>query len=210
MSQQRQLPYSVILLILGFTFIIYLVSPTTLLNLFYGEFDPYLSADRKVVVYEKMIEALRNMDKYCKDRRFYCKRPETRHVDCRRVLRGDKAYLQSLTGINRIPLIENPFLNLTCSAIKNRIIPKSSQFKLLMLNGTAFARIVFADYEFIEKQVQASYHPQNFFCFAVDANSSAEFQKRMKALERCLPNVFVLPGRFTSNCSAPCLPDSSH
>lgn len=114
MSQQRQLPYSVILLILGFTFIIYLVSPTTLLNLFYGEFgeifellvslkstfslDPYLSADRKVVVYEKMIEALRNMDKYCKDRRFYCKRPETRHVDCRRVLRGDKVGSRHLTG----------------------------------------------------------------------------------------------------------------
>lgn len=112
-------------------------------------------------------------------------------------------YLQSLTGSNRIPLIENSFLNLTCSAIKSRIIPKTAQFKPLKLNGTAFARIVFADYEFIEKQVQASYHPQNVFCFAIDANSSAEFQRKMKKLEQCLPNVVVLPGRYYSNFSAP-------
>lgn len=87
---------------------------------------------------------------------------------------------------------------MSCEAISERVVPKNAKFKPLKLNGTAFARVVYVEYEFIEKQVQAAYHYQNWFCFAVDRNSSIEFQKKMKQLAEGLPNVILLPGKSLS------------
>ncbi|EGT35832.1 hypothetical protein CAEBREN_23255 [Caenorhabditis brenneri] len=152
-----------------------------------------MTPEHKTFVYERMIEAFRRNGNLCGSKEGYCKRPETQHVDCGRVLRGDKAYLQTLTGPSRIPLIPDPYLNMSCSAIKNRIYPDHLKFKPLKLGGIAFARIVYKDYEFLEKQLQVSYHPQNVFCYTVDEKSSEGFQQKIKRLQECLPNVIVLP-----------------
>ncbi|KAF1767007.1 hypothetical protein GCK72_006965 [Caenorhabditis remanei] len=172
---------------------IYTVTSTEFLALFRPNFDMTLSVERKAFVYEKMIEALRNGPSTCEEEGLYCKRPETQHVDCGRVLEGDKTYLQTLTGDNRIPLISDPILNMSCSAINSRIRPRHLHFEPLKLGGTAFARIVYTDYEFIEKQVQVSYHPQNLFCFAIDKKAPREFHDDMKSLSECLPNIILLP-----------------
>lgn len=66
-------------------------------------------------------------------------------------------------------------------------------------NGVAFARVVYMDYELIEKHVEMSYHPQNSFCFAIDKKAAKEFKERMQAMASCLPNVLLLPGRFFKN-----------
>ncbi|CAB03539.2 Beta-1,3-galactosyl-O-glycosyl-glycoprotein beta-1,6-N-acetylglucosaminyltransferase 3 [Caenorhabditis elegans] len=122
----------------------------------------------------------------------YRRRPETAHVDCGRILAGDKPYLQSLTGTNRVKIVENCNLNMSCKAIRSRILPSNDNILRPLKHGIAFARIVYKDYEFIEKQVQVSFHPQNAFCFVIDINASEEFKKRMRALAACMPNVIVL------------------
>uniref|UniRef100_A0A1I7UUC3 Core-2/I-Branching enzyme n=1 Tax=Caenorhabditis tropicalis TaxID=1561998 RepID=A0A1I7UUC3_9PELO len=122
----------------------------------------------------------------------YRPRPETEHVDCARILSGDKSYQETVSGKNRVKIIENKDLDMSCTAIMNRILPTGLTLKPLK-NGVAFARIVYADYEMIEKQVQMSYHPQNTFCFAIDKKAPAEFHGRLKAMAACLPNVLLLP-----------------
>lgn len=90
-------------------------------------------------------------------------------------------------------MIETPDLDMSCEAIMDRILPTGAELKPLK-HGVAFARIVYTDYEMIEKQVQMSYHPQNSFCFAIDRKSKQEFHERLRALAACLPNVLLLPG----------------
>ena len=90
-------------------------------------------------------------------------------------------------------IVENDNLDMSCAAIMNRILPTGSVLKPLK-HGVAFARIVYADYEMIEKQVQMSYHSQNTFCFAIDRKAPAKFHERLRAMAACLPNVLLLPG----------------
>uniref|UniRef100_A0A183E8C1 Core-2/I-Branching enzyme n=1 Tax=Gongylonema pulchrum TaxID=637853 RepID=A0A183E8C1_9BILA len=41
------------------------------------------------------------------------------------------------------------------------------------------------------------YAPQNFYCYALDAKSSALFHEQMRALSVCFPNVFLTKREFT-------------
>lgn len=93
---------------------------------------------------------------------------------------------------------------MSCKAIRSRILPSNDNILRPLKHGIAFARIVYKDYEFIEKQVQVSFHPQNAFCFVIDINASEEFKKRMRALAACMPNVIVLAGENFElrNCKA--------
>uniref|UniRef100_A0A1I7U6W4 Nucleotide-diphospho-sugar transferase domain-containing protein n=1 Tax=Caenorhabditis tropicalis TaxID=1561998 RepID=A0A1I7U6W4_9PELO len=183
----------IILLLSIFFTAFYLLNCESFLVLFRPDFDIKMSPEHRAYVYEKMIEAFRKRDKSCEDQGLYCRRPETQHIDCGRVLIGDKEYQETLVGVNRIPLIPDPFLNMSCAAISYRIHRKYLHYEPLKLRGTAFARIVYKDYEFIEKQVQVSYHPQNAFCFVVDQKAPAEFHEKMKRLGECVENVQVLP-----------------
>ncbi|EGT47757.1 hypothetical protein CAEBREN_10163 [Caenorhabditis brenneri] len=153
--------------------------------------DPTLSDKKRIGIYENIIDALEEPN-LIPNR--YRRRPETQHIDCGRILKKDKDYIQTLTGANRIPLIENRLLSMSCPAIKERIHANHKNFKLLKSGGVAFARIVYSDYEFIEKQVQISWHPQNVFCFAVDKKSQRNFHVKMQKLGECVENIVVLPG----------------
>lgn len=82
---------------------------------------------------------------------------------------------------------------MSCYSIQNRIIPFNFHLRPLKI-GVVFARVVYKDYEFLEKQVQMSYHPQNIFCFFIDSKSKDDFKWRIRRLGRCLPNVFVIDG----------------
>ncbi|CAJ0605569.1 unnamed protein product [Cylicocyclus nassatus] len=52
-------------------------------------------------------------------------------------------------------------------------------------------------YEFIEDELRASFHPQNIFCFSVDAKAENEFYSNIFALSICLPNVLISPMRYS-------------
>ncbi|EGT56360.1 hypothetical protein CAEBREN_19876 [Caenorhabditis brenneri] len=175
-----------------------------------GVFNPLVPDKRNPMTYEQVMKDLRNeidernaiISELQKDfeklelkselKVLYKRRPETKHVDCGRVLSGDKKYLESVSGGNRVKMVENNDLDMSCAAIMNRILPSTSVLKPLK-NGMAFARIVYADYEMIEKQVQMSYHPQNAFCFAIDKKAPPKFHERLRAMAACLPNVLLLP-----------------
>ncbi|CAB63388.1 EGF-like domain-containing protein [Caenorhabditis elegans] len=161
-------------------------------------FDPNISDKRKIRIYEDIIDAMRNRKK---SGNFYIKRPETQHVDCGRILNGDKEYLQTFSNNNRIPLIKNSYLNMSCSSLQSRIQPEQFNFKTFKSGSVAFARIVFEDYEFIEKQVQMSWHPDNVFCFVIDTKSSKEFKTNMKKLADCFENIIVLPSKHSFDSS---------
>ncbi|EFP12806.1 hypothetical protein CRE_05086 [Caenorhabditis remanei] len=140
-----------------------------------------------------MIASLReeNSD-YCGESMNYCKRPETRHIQCGEVLKRDKTYLSSIIEDNRIPLIRNPSLNMSCPEISKRIRPKYNMSSL-KLGGVAFARNVFTDYELIEKQVQMTWHPDNRYCFVVDKNAKDDFKQRIEQLVGCFEDQMVMP-----------------
>ncbi|EPB69805.1 Core-2/I-Branching enzyme [Ancylostoma ceylanicum] len=120
------------------------------------------------------------------------RRPETAHVECERVLRDDKEYVKKISK-NRTTLVAQN-ISMTCDNLRRRIIPSG---KLRPLNfGVAYARIVYESYEFIEDELRSSYHPQNVFCYSVDRKANANFNKRIKTLAKCFPNVVVTKARF--------------
>lgn len=137
-----------------------------------------------------MIDALRKPNSFPN---MYKKRPETEHVNCARILSGDEEYTQLFTSERRIPLIENSRLDMSCPAIHERVHSNSGNFKPLESGGVAFARVVYRDYEFIEKQVEISWHPQNYFCFVIDKKSPLNFHSKMYRLAECVENIIVLP-----------------
>ncbi|EGT35668.1 hypothetical protein CAEBREN_16966 [Caenorhabditis brenneri] len=173
----------IVIFLIGFACLDFLRSTSV------DNYDPTISDKRLIRIYENMIDALETPSLGPSR---YKKRPETQHVDCGRVLRNDEDYIRTLKGEHRIPLIKNRQLNMSCKAIKSRINYHKS-FKKLKSGGVAFARIVSSDYEFIERQVEMSWHPQNFFCFAVDKDAPRSFQENLKKLGECMENIVVIP-----------------
>ncbi|KAK5983873.1 Core-2/I-Branching enzyme, partial [Trichostrongylus colubriformis] len=57
-------------------------------------------------------------------------------------------------------------------------------------------KTILQDYEFIEEELRASYHPQNYFCYSIDQKADRDFHDRIKQLAICFPNVFVTPEEF--------------
>ncbi|CAJ0606261.1 unnamed protein product [Cylicocyclus nassatus] len=123
-------------------------------------------------------------------------KPETQHVECGRVLRGDQAYIKDI-ALKRPALKKNRWLNMTCTEIKSRVLPPKPLKKLDF--GVAYARVVYESYEFIEDEIRSSFHPQNIFCFSVDAKSDDDFYYKIIALSICLPNVLLSPVRRSVN-----------
>lgn len=90
-------------------------------------------------------------------------------------------------------MIEDDKLDMSCAAVKSRIQRNQRKLKKLEF-PVAFARIVFKDYEFLEKQVEVSWHPQNYFCFHLDKKAGKQFKKKIRAMGKCITNVIVLDG----------------
>ncbi|KAK6058476.1 Core-2/I-Branching enzyme [Cooperia oncophora] len=115
-------------------------------------------------------------------------RPETSHLDCRRLFLGDEQYMAEIARA-RIVLVENSVLDMECDALHWRVFPRLRQPTLGY--GIAFARIVHTDYEFLEEQLQVNYSPENHYCYHVDSKSPILFKERMAKLASCLPNVYL-------------------
>jgi beta-1,3-galactosyl-O-glycosyl-glycoprotein beta-1,6-N-acetylglucosaminyltransferase/N-acetyllactosaminide beta-1,6-N-acetylglucosaminyltransferase/mucin type N-acetylglucosaminyltransferase 3 len=55
----------------------------------------------------------------------------------------------------------------------------------------AFNILLHRDAELFERLLRAIYHPQNSYCVHVDANSPEGFQRVIKSITACFPNVFL-------------------
>lgn len=62
----------------------------------------------------------------------------------------------------------------------------------------------------IEKELGATYAPQNFYCFALDAKSPIVFRQRVHALASCFPNVIVTQKEFPMNSAGKNMGYSHH
>ncbi|ETN76423.1 Core-2/I-Branching enzyme [Necator americanus] len=127
----------------------------------------------------------------------FLRRPETAHIECDRVLRDEKGYVETVAK-NRTTLVVHDF-DMTCAALRKRIFPPKRLRPLKF--GIAFARVVYESYEFIEDELRSSYHQQNVFCYSIDIKASELFNSRIKMLEKCFPNVVVTTVSFDINSS---------
>ncbi|KAF7633656.1 hypothetical protein Mgra_00006964 [Meloidogyne graminicola] len=57
------------------------------------------------------------------------------------------------------------------------------------------------DYRFLEAELATNYHPQNWYCYAIDSKANPLFRKRMHALANCFPNI-IIPSKELSVDSA--------
>ncbi|KIH65558.1 Core-2/I-Branching enzyme [Ancylostoma duodenale] len=115
-------------------------------------------------------------------------RPETSHLDCHRLFSSDAAYMGEVAA-SRIAMIERRDLDMSCEAIRWRVLPPTRSMAINF--SIAFARIVHTDYEFLEEQLSVTYSGENHYCYHVDMKSPEVFKKRMSMLSKCLSNVYL-------------------
>uniref|UniRef100_A0A914N7U0 Uncharacterized protein n=1 Tax=Meloidogyne incognita TaxID=6306 RepID=A0A914N7U0_MELIC len=116
--------------------------------------------------------------------------------NCERIVHGDKDYLYNLQN-KIITYKDNPNLSLKCEDIYERNhflnITRSEDEKKFPL---AFARIVNQDYRFLEAELATNYHPQNWYCFAVDSKADDSFYEKILALASCFKNIIIPRSRY--------------
>ncbi|CAK5014448.1 unnamed protein product [Meloidogyne enterolobii] len=129
--------------------------------------------------------------------RLFCfySRPCNR-FNCERIVHGDKDYLYNLQN-KIITYKDTPNLSLKCEDIYERNhflnITRSEDEKKFPL---AFARIVNQDYRFLEAELATNYHPQNWYCFAVDSKANDSFYEKILALASCFKNIIIPRSRY--------------
>ncbi|KAF7627254.1 hypothetical protein Mgra_00009429, partial [Meloidogyne graminicola] len=74
--------------------------------------------------------------------------------------------------------------------------PLSEEEKAISI---AYARIVYKDYRFLEAELATNYHPQNYYCFAVDLKANENFYKKIKSLSNCFNNIIIPKLLFSVN-----------
>lgn len=58
-------------------------------------------------------------------------------------------------------------------------------------------------------ELASTYAPQNFYCYAIDANSSPMFHARMKSLVNCFHNVYLTTTEFVMDSKGKCYSDGT-
>ncbi|KAK2842284.1 hypothetical protein Q5P01_012484 [Channa striata] len=119
---------------------------------------------------------------------------------CLAIITGDtedrKMNLEALLAsrTKRKVLSEDYYLNVTqdCVAytenrgfITNPLSEEEEDFPI------AYSMVVHEKIEMFERLLRALYAPQNIYCVHVDQKSPEEFQKAVKSIVSCFPNVFV-------------------
>ncbi|XP_026167921.1 beta-1,3-galactosyl-O-glycosyl-glycoprotein beta-1,6-N-acetylglucosaminyltransferase 3 [Mastacembelus armatus] len=113
-----------------------------------------------------------------------------------RDIEGKKSEVEAVLASRRRQnvLSEDFYLNVTkdCPAyIKMRYfftMPLSEEEKDFPI---AYSMVIHENIEMFERLLRAVYAPQNVYCVHVDQKSSKHFQKAVKSIVSCFPNVFV-------------------
>ncbi|NXN93900.1 GCNT3 acetylglucosaminyltransferase, partial [Rhinopomastus cyanomelas] len=123
-----------------------------------------------------------------------------RSINCSAVVQGDQAaileaQLSNLEVANkRVPLTPGEYLNMTkdCSSFrkKRRFIefPLSQEEEEFPI---AYSMVIHNKIEMFERLLRSLYAPQNVYCVHIDSKAPADFQKAVRAIVSCFPNVFV-------------------
>ncbi|KAF7633659.1 hypothetical protein Mgra_00006967 [Meloidogyne graminicola] len=119
------------------------------------------------------------------------------HINCKKIISGDENYIK-LQINSRLIYNEQNNLLMDCNSIKQRNYfidkPLSDEEKKFPL---AYVRIVYeVDYRFLESELATNYHPQNWYCYAIDSKANESFYKQTKSLANCFKNVIIPKERF--------------
>uniref|UniRef100_A0A1I8BX08 Uncharacterized protein n=1 Tax=Meloidogyne hapla TaxID=6305 RepID=A0A1I8BX08_MELHA len=117
-------------------------------------------------------------------------------LDCKRILNNDIEYIKEKSKKRLI--YKDIKISNKCEDIrsKNNFLEKplseaENEFPI------AYAKIVYKDYRFLEAELATNYHPQNWYCFAVDSKASENFYQTILSLANCFKNVIVPKERFS-------------
>ncbi|KAI1701182.1 core-2/I-Branching enzyme domain-containing protein [Ditylenchus destructor] len=142
--------------------------------------------------------------------------PITSSLNCTAILEGVNGHTESEN--HRISYNDEKMLPVDCDSIRKRnYFPSSPASKEEENFPIAYARTIFKDYVYIESELAATYVPQNWYCFAMDAKSDELFHSRIRALASCFPNILVTKkewvmdssGHNTTNSFLECMKDLS-
>nr|CAD2159367.1 unnamed protein product [Meloidogyne enterolobii] len=117
-------------------------------------------------------------------------------LDCKRIFNNDIEYIKDKAKDRLI--YKDVDIPMNCEDIYSRnyflkfpLSEAERQFPI------AYAKVVYKDYRFLEAELATNYHPQNWYCFAVDSKADDIFYKNILSLSRCFPNVIVPQERFS-------------
>ncbi|KAK6032564.1 Core-2/I-Branching enzyme [Ostertagia ostertagi] len=122
------------------------------------------------------------------------RKAETARIDCGRLLHEEELGNYTRLMASSRTRLRDQNVSMTCEDVQARVLPPNPLNRLHF--GIAYARIVYESYDFIEDELRSSYHPQNFFCYAIDYKAKREFAERIEGLAKCLSNVVVPTKRF--------------
>ncbi|CAD6195160.1 unnamed protein product [Caenorhabditis auriculariae] len=89
--------------------------------------------------------------------------------------------------------------SMDCNSIRRRIF--GNTFFTKSDRPLAYSRLVYRSYALQEALLSMSYHPDDWYCYAIDQKASCRFKSEMKVLGACLDNVIVLDEEFDLNSS---------
>ena len=97
-------------------------------------------------------------------------------LDCGRILRGDKEYIAEVVASDRIKFTDPEHLDMDCDGgirWRNRF-PKEENWP--NDHPLAQVRVVYTDYVFLEMELAATYSPNNWYCYAIDAKANVSVE----------------------------------
>ncbi|GCB81336.1 beta-1,3-galactosyl-O-glycosyl-glycoprotein beta-1,6-N-acetylglucosaminyltransferase 3-like [Scyliorhinus torazame] len=169
---------------------------TAFVLLFPGHFDS-CEEDMMMGIWEDPEDV---SDRRCLDMFYRHLNLFTQQANCSRIIRGDQeavqeARLNSLAvSSKKDPLTENHYVFATkdCAAfIKER---KYLTFPLSLEERNfpiAYSIVIHEHIEMFERLLRTIYTPQNLYCIHVDRKAAVTFNRAVKAIASCFPNVFI-------------------
>ncbi|EFP11418.1 hypothetical protein CRE_09696 [Caenorhabditis remanei] len=171
-----------------------------ILFVFYFNTNLKLHADGKFSRRISMINGKLKKLKYknaTKFEDFYFRKSETQFLQCSEFLEDNQTSIDQYVSHGRLRRDKNTTfpLKMDCDSIKTRLFGDLPAFESLG-KSIAFVRNAYTLYELQEVFLSMNWHPDHFFCYALDRKSDEKMKKSMRKLDECFENVIVLEKEY--------------
>ncbi|ULT88901.1 hypothetical protein L3Y34_007834 [Caenorhabditis briggsae] len=131
---------------------------------------------------------------------YYFTKEESRLLNCSEMIKGNKDTIELYVNNGRMKLDQERLfeLRMDCPSIRQRVYGDMPPFSPLK-RPIAFVRTIYKIYELQEALLSLSYHPDNTFCFIMDAKSSDKLKNSVRNMSDCFENVIVLEKEYMLN-----------
>ncbi|ULT88899.1 hypothetical protein L3Y34_007833 [Caenorhabditis briggsae] len=131
---------------------------------------------------------------------YYFTQEESQFLNCSEMIKGNKDTIELYVNNGRMKLDQERLfeLRMDCPSIRQRVYGDMPPFSPLK-RPIAFVRTIYKIYELQEALLSLSYHPDNTFCFIMDAKSSDKLKNSVRSMSECFENVIVLEKEYMLN-----------